>query len=216
VAGVDRPPFADKVLTVPEIRGAMDRRRALVTIGSALSLPLAGCVVGGEPVVGSTALSGPRRRSDGAETHLVFSRESETVATISFLGRGFDREDGVARFRLSVSHDADLRAERLRYRIRAPAGDLATAVDLHLQRPAGTPWPPITFRRDDGQSRTLVEVEDLGRQGVGTVTLDFLAETAAEVDGFDLAVDALVTFSGFGVGQFRATGSFDHRFGRNV
>ncbi len=194
----------------------MDRRRALATVGSALSLPLAGCVVGSEPVVGSTALSGPTHRSDGAETHLAFARGGETVATISFLGRGFDTEDGVARFRLSVSHDADLRAERLRYRLRAPADELGAAVDLYLQRPAGTPWPPITFRRDDEQLRTLVEVADLGRQGVGTVTLDFLAETAAEVDGFDLAVDALVTFSGFGVGQFRATGSFDHRFERNV
>jgi hypothetical protein len=135
---------------------------------------------------------------------------------MSFLGRGFDREDGEGRFRLSVSHDGDLRAERLRYRLRVPAGDLETAVDLYLQRPSGDPWPPITFRRDDGPSGTLVSVDDLGRQGIGTVTLDFLADTAAEVEGFDLTVEALATFSGFGVGQFSATGAFEHRFERNA
>lgn len=194
----------------------MDRRRALVTVGSALSLPLAGCVVEGEPVAGTTALSGPTRTTDGPETHLEFSRDGGTVATMSLLGRGFDSEDGAGRFRLSVSHDSDLRAERLRYRLRAPAGGLETAVDLYLQRPSGDTWPPITFRQEDGPSRTLVEIEDLGRQGIGTVSLDFLGDTAAEVDGFDLTVDALATFSGFGVGQFSASGVFEHRFGQNA
>ncbi|RXK51228.1 hypothetical protein [Halorientalis pallida] len=194
----------------------MDRRRVLVTLGSALSLPLAGCVVGGEPVAGTTALSGPTRSSDGAETHLEYARGGETVATMSLLGRGFVPEDGEGRFRLSVSHDSDLRAERLRYRLRAPAGDLETAVELYLQRPSGDSWPPITFSRADDPSRTLVAVDDLGRQGIGTVTLDFLADTAAEVAGFDLTVDALATFSGFGVGQFTATGTFEHRFEQNA
>jgi hypothetical protein len=194
----------------------MDRRRVLAAVGGALSLPLAGCVVGGEPLAGTTALTGPDRTRDGAETHLAFSRDGRTVATISLLGRGFDSEDGEGRFRLAVSHDGDLRAERLRYRLRAPAGDLETAVDLYLKRPVGDAWPPVTFRQTDGPAETTVEVEDLGRQGIGTVTLDFLADTAAEVAGFDLAVDALATFSGFGVGRFRATGSVEHRFEGNA
>jgi hypothetical protein len=188
----------------------MDRRRALATVGSGLSLPLAGCVVGGEPVVGTTALSGPTRCSDGAKTHSGFSREGATVARISLLKRRFDPGpgDGAGRFRLSVSHGAELRTERLRYRLRAPAGDLRAAggdalVAHHV--PAGR-RAATDARRSHGP-RTA---------GGRKVTLDFLTDTAAEADGFGLAVDAMATFSGPGVRQFRATGSLDRRLERNA
>jgi hypothetical protein len=47
-------------------------------------------------------------------------------------------------------------------------------MQTYLEMPEGYPWSPIKFHQDhDGQS-IIFEVDDLGFQGSGTVTVNFL------------------------------------------
>ena len=64
------------------------------------------------------------------------------------------------------------------------------SADIYLKTPDGYPWNPIKLQRskDDPASVTL-EVPDMGFQGEGTVTLDFIVVPHKKSDALLITVE---------------------------
>lgn len=56
-------------------------------------------------------------------------------------------------------------------------------IQIYLEAPRGS-WPPIHFRQSSDGKGTVLEVDDLGFQGTGTVTLQFLLRPFSEQHSF--------------------------------
>lgn len=173
---------------------------------------LAGCVVGGNPVVGTVNLD-PEHDDQGDESYLVFRRDGERMATIGLLVRASNVTRGEHRFRMHISHAENSHVDRLRYGFRVPTGPNGPFPEFYLKRPDGGPWPAITFERGDDTGTTIFEMDDIGFVGNGSITLDFVLEYAPEDGTIPLSVDALAALSGQGFGQYEAAGRLEHEFG---
>lgn len=57
-------------------------------------------------------------------------------------------------------------------------------IEAYLEVPGGS-WPPIYFHQSRDGKGTVLEVDDLGFQGSGTVTLHFLLEAFPEQPSFN-------------------------------
>jgi hypothetical protein len=76
-------------------------------------------------------------------------------------------QTGLISLRFSIWHLGELDSLHLRF-------SSANFMQMYLEMPGGYPWSPINFHQDiDGKS-VIFGVDDLGFQGSGTVTIDFL------------------------------------------
>lgn len=84
-----------------------------------------------------------------------------------------ERSDNMYDLRIRTSHTdgADTHLDSLRLRLdpgKQPIPEVA------LRTPGGHPWEPIHFQRTSDGQAVMVDVPDLGFQGTGTVSLEFL------------------------------------------
>ena len=59
---------------------------------------------------------------------------------------------------------------------------------MYLEMPRGYPWSPINFHQDTDGKSTIFRVDDLGFQGSGTVTLDFLLRPWQDQTSFQVEI----------------------------
>lgn len=156
-------------------------RRRLVPIAglfAALLIAVAGFVALSERVFPFTE---PLQRQDSLQEdvdpsrstiNMQFANDGERVTLASeVMVTEFDSGRYHVSVRSSHTDGAETHLDGLRLRL--DPGQQAMP-EVALQTPGGNPWNPIRFSRtDDGQAVSL-EAPDLGVQGRGTVTLDFL------------------------------------------
>lgn len=172
------------------------RRRFLAAAGATLLAP-SGCL---GVRSGPGSLGTPREESDadGREKHLVFARDGERQAVVSIMQRLRPRApDRRIPFRLHVWHREGLSIDRLHYRLRAPPHGTGVPADVYLKVPDGGPWPPFDLRRDD-ELWTVVEVDEIGRLGDGSLGLDVVVDPGGRPVE-ELAVRAEVEFGESGI-----------------
>jgi hypothetical protein len=78
-------------------------------------------------------------------------------------------QTGLIFVRFSVWHLGNTELDSLYLRFSA-----ANPMQIYLEMPGGYPWSPIVFHQDRDGKGIIFRVDDLGFQGSGTVTLDFL------------------------------------------
>jgi hypothetical protein len=61
-------------------------------------------------------------------------------------------------------------------------------MQVYLEMPEGYPWSPINFHQDSDGKSVIFGVDDLGFQGSGTVTLDFLMRPWQSQTNFQLEI----------------------------
>lgn len=159
----------------------VSRRQLLGTCAVGLGSALAGC--SGPLHLGVTGLGEPSRTTEDRETNLAFRRDGEEYLTLSVLQRSSPQSSRTQlRFRLSTSHRDGTRLGSMRYHLYLADRDQDFS-EFYLQTPGGRPWPEMTFERDKDGRGVHVNVPDLGFQGTGTVSLDFILEPDAVDDG---------------------------------
>ena len=94
----------------------MERRAFLAGAGLTGLAATAGCVVGGQPLVGTVDLDDPERGSDGHATYLTYSRDGEELLTVALADRGWG-PDGRLNVRLSVWHREDTHLDSVRFEL---------------------------------------------------------------------------------------------------
>jgi hypothetical protein len=57
-------------------------------------------------------------------------------------------------------------------------------IEVYLEAPAGQPWPLTSFHRSSDGKGAEFEVKDLGIQGSGTITLQFILKPFSQQDNF--------------------------------
>ncbi len=94
-----------------------------------------------------------------------------------------NRQTGLVSMRFSIWHLETTQLDSLHLRFSA-----ANYMQTYLEMPGGYPWSPIKFHQDrDGQS-IIFEVDDLGSQGLGTITLDFLIRPWQDQTSFQVEI----------------------------
>jgi hypothetical protein len=93
--------------------------------------------------------------------------EMLATATVESLA---ELEEGVYFVRANVAHGpgTQLRSARLAFDLGEPLPRFA------MEPPSGYPWEPIKFHRGPDGSLAIVDIPDLGFQGRGSLTLEFL------------------------------------------
>lgn len=176
----------------------MNRRQAIAAVGSAGLLPLTGCA----SVVPGTTLSDPteERETDG-ETHLIYTRDGERLATLT-VQPGRQRYAGSAGGQIpvdvSVWHRDRTKIERLTLGLRAPPGGPGVPARVALLTPQWKPHPSVQLYTDRRDGETVLGIDDTGEQGDGTVTFEFLL-AGLEASTSELLVDAAVGLAEQGV-----------------
>lgn len=111
-------------------------------------------------------------RGNRSSILLQFGAEEGDVALasdVSIRERGDNMYD--ARIRTSHTDGADTHLDSLRVQLdpgNQPMPEVA------LRTPGGHPWEPINFQRTPDGQAVMVDIPDLGFQGTGTVSLEFL------------------------------------------
>jgi hypothetical protein len=85
-------------------------------------------------------------------------------------------EDGVWLVRANIAHGpgTQLRSARLAFDLGEPFPRFA------MEPPGGYPWEPIEFHRGPDGSQAIIDFPDLGFQGRGSLTLEFLLGPTAD------------------------------------
>jgi hypothetical protein len=138
---------------------------------------------------------------ENREIHAIFyDSGSVRVATASLINRGYD--GNIASFRFVLWHRENSKVEHLKITISPNVG-----ADIYLKTPDGYPWNPIRLQRskDDPASVTL-EVPDMGFQGEGTITLDFIVVTYKKFDALSITAET----------EFELSEGFKRYAGRSV
>lgn len=171
----------------------MNRRRFLAGLGGIGLVGTAGYVA----IVGSRTLSNPaeEREADG-ETHLRFQADDEWVATLT-VSPGTRRYSGASGGEVpvdvSIAHreGTTITSLALGLRTRSHDGSGYSPVEVALATPWGTPHPALQLYTDPRGGGTILEVEEMGGQGRGTTTFEFLL-TGVDASTSDLGVNATV------------------------
>lgn len=64
----------------------------------------------------------------------------------------------------------------------------ANFMQAYLEMPGGYPWSPISFHQDNDGKSIIFGVDDLGFQGSGTLTLDFLLRPWQSQTSFQIEI----------------------------
>jgi len=81
---------------------------------------------------------------------------------------------------VSIWHSEETELDSMFLKFFAGAG----FIEAYLEVPGGS-WPPIYFHQSRDGKGTVLEVDDLGIQGSGTVTLNFLLKAFPEQPSFN-------------------------------
>lgn len=166
----------------------MNRRRFLAGLGGIGLIGTAGYAAIG----GSRTLSNPtvEREADG-ETHLRFRADDERVATLTVSpGRRYSGAGGGGvPVDVSIAHREGTAITSLALELRtlAPGGN--PPAQVALTTPWGTPHPALQLYTDPRDGGTILEVAEMGGQGRGTTTFEFLL-TGVDASTSELEVDA--------------------------
>jgi len=104
------------------------------------------------------------------EVHsLFYNSKDERVATLSIMERGYYSENVIS-FRVHVWHREGGKLRSLRLVITPNV-----SAEVYLKTPDGYPWNPLKLQRSkDDPNSVVLEIPDLGFQGVGSTRLDFI------------------------------------------
>lgn len=140
-------------------------------------LSLAGCTA----VASRSTLDDPtvERENDG-ETHLIYRTEQAELATVTiqpgkerYAGSG----DGTLPVDVSLWHRDETTIESLRLKLRAPPSGTGVFPQIALTTPAWNPHPSIQFHTDRDDGGMILEIDEMGDQGDGTMTFEFILTT---------------------------------------
>lgn len=92
-------------------------------------------------------------------------------------------QTGLVSIRFSIWHVASAELDSLYLRFSA-----TNPMQMYLEMPQGYPWSPINFHQDSDGKSTIFRVDDLGFQGSGTVTLDFLLRPWQDQTSFQVGI----------------------------
>jgi len=90
-------------------------------------------------------------------------------------------QTGLISLRFSIWHEGELDSLHLRF----SSGNFMQA---YLEMPGGYPWSLVSFHQDTDGKSVIFGVDDLGFQGSGTVTLDFLMRPWQGQTNFELEI----------------------------
>jgi len=178
------------------------RRQFLGTLGAAGALALSGCTDATLPGMTTLDWTGELTEPDTRERHQLFGdgRVTFTVRQLDPAPAEGARVRPVP-FLALLHHEAGLRTERLRLRLRAPPRD-GSVFDaaVYLRSPPNAGWPALRVSEDtDGW--TVVEVAGLGvddgggAPGDGNIPVPFALVPTALHPVDDLAVELDATLS---------------------
>jgi hypothetical protein len=174
----------------------MNRRTFLTTtIAGAGLAATAGCSLPGGPE--SFGRPEVTVDDDGREKHLTYQVDDTRQAVVSLMQRGRP-ESPTDRFglRLYVWHREGLSIDRLHYRLRAPPHSVKPPAEIYLKTPDGGPWPAFDLNTDD-DLWTVVDVDDIGELGDGSLGLELIVEPGSEPVE-EMAVHPEITLSSSG------------------
>ena len=92
-------------------------------------------------------------------------------------------QTGLISMRFSIWHIEKTELDSLYLRFSS-----ANPMQAYLEMPGGYPWSPISFHQGTDGKSVIFKVDDLGFQGSGTVTLDFLLRPGQDQTGFQVEV----------------------------
>ncbi len=117
------------------------------------------------------------------EMHVIFYDSSgERVATATLMNRGLHGE--CMSFRFSLWHEEGTKIKSLKLKLTPSATS-----EIYLKTPDGYPWNPIKLQHSEDAHSIIFEVPDLGFQGKGTITLDFMVLPLEESDNLSIHFD---------------------------
>ena len=92
-------------------------------------------------------------------------------------------QTGLVSMRFSIWHIGKTELDSLYLRFSSE-----NPMQAYLEMPGGYPWSPISFHQGTDGKSVIFKVDDLGFQGSGTVTLDFLLRPGHDQTGFQVEV----------------------------
>ncbi|USH00898.1 hypothetical protein K1720_05055 [Thermococcus argininiproducens] len=135
----------------------------------------------------STLLTEKARSESVIESYEVHSffydSKNDRIATVSLMDRGYYSEN-VMFFRFHVWHREGGRLRSLKVTISPNV-----SAEVYLKTPDGYPWNPLKLQRSkDNPNSVTLEIPDLGFQGEGSVTLDFVVVPLGKVNTISITV----------------------------
>jgi hypothetical protein len=92
-------------------------------------------------------------------------------------------QTGLVPIRFSIWHSTSTELDSLHLKFSA-----ANPMQMYLEMPGGYPWSSINFHQDRDGKSIIFGVDDLGFQGSGTVTLDFLLRPWQDQTSFQVQI----------------------------
>ncbi|WP_101295434.1 hypothetical protein [Halegenticoccus soli] len=164
----------------------MRRRQFLPAVALGATV-LSGCSQFTTAESSAVTLSDPDTENDGDETHLTFRRGDELLL-VTTIRHDVYEDDRFHPLRVSAWHADGTGLDGFRYRFAVLPDDPEHASEVYLNAPGGPEFPEVHFR-NDRNGRTIVEVDDLGAQGQGTLTTELVLQTVGDRPPRKLAVD---------------------------
>ncbi|USS40797.1 hypothetical protein NF865_00780 [Thermococcus aggregans] len=126
------------------------------------------------------------------EVHSNFyDSKGERVATLSIMKRHYLQEDVIS-FRVNVWHKDGWKTKSLKLVITPNV-----SAEVYLKIPEGYNWNPLKLQRNrDNLNSAVLEIPDLGVQGVGSTTLDFIVVPLERTNTVLITIKAELEFSG--------------------
>lgn len=166
----------------------MDRRRFLAAAAAAGALPLAGCAAR------ETTLVDPELRREDDEVHLIYRDGDDRVAEVSYMQRQRVGSPPPYGLWFHVGHGEATTVDALGVELDTAPG-ARPKPHVYLRTPQGDPYPDIHYHTDPESGTAVVDVPDTGRQGSGSVSLEFLVAPLSE-ESITVVGAATVALSG--------------------
>lgn len=131
------------------------------------------------------------------EKHLVFEDGETEIASFSasYL-KGYDNRTGELPLKLVFTTAEGYKTESLKIRIRPEENPFGK---VYLETPSGKPYPPIHFHESADSRASIIDIEDTGFQGRGTMTLNTFVDQHRTDDPDNVQVDLEAEVSKNGV-----------------
>jgi hypothetical protein len=138
---------------------------------------------------------------ENGEKHVVFYEDGDRILTFSFMYHDdYERKmyGRLIPLELAASHREGTHIDSMRIEIQLPKPALEHPGKVYLKTPEGSPYPHIHLQKEDDFD-IILNIPDMGVQGEGTVTFDFLVKPLWEVENkpsFTVDVEAKLSENG--------------------